>query len=86
MPLYDFQCRSCGHEFEALVRRADTDAPACPSCGSLELEKLLSAFAVSSAEITQAAATRKRKKDAAVARRDNVAKDIEADKHRLEDH
>jgi putative FmdB family regulatory protein len=86
MPLYDFKCRSCGHEFEALVRPVDTDAPVCPACKSRDLEKLLSAFAVSSAELTQAAAAKKRKKEAAVATRDNIAKDIEAEKHRLEDH
>lgn len=86
MPLYDFHCRSCGHEFEALVRPVDTGAPACPSCASRDLEKLLSGFAVSSAEKTRAAANRKRKTDAAVAKRDNIAKDIEAEKHRLEDH
>ena len=86
MPLYDFKCRSCRHEFEALVRPVDTDAPACPSCHGRDLEKLLSTFAVSSAEKTHAAVAKKRKKDASVARRDNVAKDIEAERHRLEDH
>ncbi|MBZ5559344.1 MAG: zinc ribbon domain-containing protein [Acidobacteriia bacterium] len=86
MPLYDFQCRSCGHEFEALVRPADTVAPECPSCHGRDLKKLLSGFAVSSAEKTQAAADKKRKKEAAVAKRDNIAIDIEAEKHRLEDH
>jgi hypothetical protein len=41
---------------------------------------------VSSAEKTQAAADKSRRKAAAVARRDNVAMDIEAEKHRREDH
>jgi len=86
MPLYDFQCRACRHEFEALVRPADTAAPACPACHGRDLEKLLSAFAVSSAEKTQAAASKKRTRDASVARRDNVAKDIEAEQHRLDEH
>ena len=81
-----FRSRSCGHEFEALVRPVDAAPPACPSCRSRDLEKLLSGFAVSSAEITRAAADKKRKKEAAVAKRDNIAKDIEAEKHRLEDH
>lgn len=40
MPLYDYQCRSCQHHFEALVRSGTT--PACPRCASLELEKCLS--------------------------------------------
>ncbi|MBI3490193.1 MAG: zinc ribbon domain-containing protein [Acidobacteria bacterium] len=85
MPLYDFHCRSCAHRFEALVR-PEQGAPECPACHGRDLEKLSSGFAVSSAEKTQAAAAKKRKKEAAVARRDNIAMDIEAEKHRLEDH
>jgi putative FmdB family regulatory protein len=46
MPLYEFQCRSCTHEFEVLVRPGDS-APKCTSCGSEDLEKLLSQLAVS---------------------------------------
>jgi putative FmdB family regulatory protein len=40
MPIFEYQCRGCAHQFEALVRKSDT--PACPSCSSTELEKLLS--------------------------------------------
>ena len=40
MPLFDFQCKSCGHEFEALVRGQAT--PACPRCASSDRERLLS--------------------------------------------
>ena len=86
MPLYDFRCRACQHEFEALVRPQDASAPQCPACKGAELEKLLPTFAVSSAEKTRAAATKKRQKEAASARRDTIASDIEAEKHRLEDH
>ena len=52
MPIYEYQCRKCGHEFELLVLR-DT-IPACPSCSAQDLERLLSGFAVSSAELRQA--------------------------------
>ena len=45
MPLYDFRCRACREEFEALVR--PPAVPACPSCGSGDLEKLLSGFSFS---------------------------------------
>jgi putative FmdB family regulatory protein len=48
MPLYEYVCRACGHEFEALVR--DATVPPCPSCKSQDLERLLSLFAVSSEE------------------------------------
>jgi putative FmdB family regulatory protein len=86
MPLFDFRCRACGHQFEALIRPADPAPPRCAACGGDDLEKLLPTFAVSSEERTREAATKKRKKEAAVARRDNIAMDIEAERHRLEDH
>ena len=43
MPNYEYACRDCGRDFEALVR-SDT-VVACPACRSLELEKKLSVFA-----------------------------------------
>ena len=41
MPLYDYRCRACTHEFEALIRTSDT--PSCPACHGQDLERLLSA-------------------------------------------
>jgi len=46
MPLYEYECKQCGHQFETLVRAGDP-APACAECGSTELEKLLHNVAVS---------------------------------------
>jgi putative FmdB family regulatory protein len=46
MPLYEYQCRACGHSFETLVR--DSEQPACPACQSHDIERLLSSFGVSS--------------------------------------
>jgi len=43
MPIYEYACRACGHEFETLVRASET--PGCESCGSPELEKKPSVFA-----------------------------------------
>ncbi len=40
MPLYDYRCQACQHTFELLVRASTV--PACPQCGSTQLEKLLS--------------------------------------------
>ena len=40
MPIYEYRCKSCAHEFETLVRGEMT--PQCPECESEELEKLLS--------------------------------------------
>ena len=47
MPLYDFQCRNCGHRFDDLVRQA-SDA-VCPECDSRKVERLISSFAVKTA-------------------------------------
>ena len=44
MPLYEFQCKGCGHEFEDLV--LGSSCPVCPSCNGQRLERLLSVFAV----------------------------------------
>lgn len=56
MPIYEYVCRDCKNEFEALVR-SDT-VPVCPNCDSRELEKMLSVFATaaSASEPTPAAA------------------------------
>ena len=62
MPIYDFHCRGCGHEFEALVRPQDQQAASCPSCKSPDLERLLSSFAVSTAEKTRAAVKQSRQR------------------------
>jgi putative FmdB family regulatory protein len=40
MPIFEYKCRGCGNEFEALVRKSDT--PECPSCKGTELDRLLS--------------------------------------------
>ncbi|GAB4263670.1 MAG: hypothetical protein Kow0092_14750 [Deferrisomatales bacterium] len=43
MPLYEYVCRSCGREFEALVMGGGE--PRCPDCGGARLTRKLSAFA-----------------------------------------
>jgi putative FmdB family regulatory protein len=44
MPLFEYECRGCGKQFEFLTREGQ--APACPSCKGADLQKRLSAFAV----------------------------------------
>jgi putative FmdB family regulatory protein len=48
MPLFDYRCKKCGHQFEALVM--GSTSPSCPSCQGKKLEKQLSVFAVSRGE------------------------------------
>jgi putative FmdB family regulatory protein len=46
MPLFEYTCRKCGHEFEALV--LGMRKPVCPKCKSEELEKKVSRVGVAS--------------------------------------
>ena len=41
MPVFEYACRACGEEFEALCLR-DGETVACPSCESLDLKKKVS--------------------------------------------
>jgi putative FmdB family regulatory protein len=52
MPIYEYECRACGHEFEQLIRTGDTAA--CPECKSQDLERLISLLTVSSDATRQA--------------------------------
>ena len=47
MPLYEYKCTGCGHQFELLILKASQPI-ACPSCASESVERMLSMFAVSS--------------------------------------
>ena len=45
MPLYEYRCLECQHEFEALVPAGRADQAACPECGVGDVRRLLSMFA-----------------------------------------
>jgi len=45
MPIFEYICQQCRHEFEALV--FGKDKAECPKCHSKKLEPKLSVFAVS---------------------------------------
>jgi putative FmdB family regulatory protein len=44
MPVYEYQCRSCKHEFEARKPIAKRDTAACPRCGGKRARRLVSMF------------------------------------------
>lgn len=46
MPLFEYACKECSHQFEALVRGEQT--PQCPSCQATALERRQSTFAARS--------------------------------------
>lgn len=45
MPIFEYICQECRHEFEALV--FGKDKAACPKCRGKKLEPQLSVFSVS---------------------------------------
>jgi putative FmdB family regulatory protein len=81
MPIYDFHCRACGHDFEALVRPQDPTPTRCPSRQHVDLERLLSSFAVSTAEKTRAAAKQSRQRQVKANKEKLVADEEYRKKH-----
>lgn len=45
MPIYEYQCQSCGHRFEYFQKMSDPVLTDCPECGKPDLQKLVSATA-----------------------------------------
>ncbi len=43
MPIYEYECGSCGHRFEAIQKMSDAVLKDCPACGNDTLKKLISA-------------------------------------------
>lgn len=62
MPIHEYACKACGHQFEFLKLPSTTTSPACPECKSQDLERLLSGFAVSSPEMSRARVKAARKR------------------------
>jgi putative FmdB family regulatory protein len=83
MPIYEYECRACRHEFEALVRLRDT--PSCPKCQSADLERKISLFAVESDGTRRMAINAARQRHAK-ASKDKVQAEIEYDRKLHDDH
>ena len=81
MPLYEYECKQCGHEFETLVRTGDP-APTCSACGSAELEKLLPSVAVSTEHTRQTNFNKARERAKKVTRDKEIAQFEYEEKHR----
>jgi putative FmdB family regulatory protein len=43
MPFYEYQCKSCGHDLEAMQKISDRPLKKCPQCGKSQLQRLMSA-------------------------------------------
>jgi putative FmdB family regulatory protein len=42
MPLYEYQCKKCGHRFERIQKFSDKMLKKCPECGGV-IEQMISA-------------------------------------------
>ena len=61
MPIFEYECRACGHQFEFLVLPS-SPAPECPGCQHQDLQKMISLCAVSSEGTRQSHLSSERKK------------------------
>jgi putative FmdB family regulatory protein len=43
MPFYEYQCKNCGHDLEAMQKISDPPLKKCPQCGKAQLQRLMSA-------------------------------------------
>ncbi|MGD2170969.1 MAG: zinc ribbon domain-containing protein [Gammaproteobacteria bacterium] len=43
MPIYEYVCKDCGHEFDALQKLSDEPLKTCPACEKDSLKKKISA-------------------------------------------
>jgi putative FmdB family regulatory protein len=75
MPLYEYDCLKCGRRFEVLLLRGPQPI-VCSACGHDGVERVLSAFAVSSKESRQANVESARKRNLSLDR-DKVRTQIE---------
>jgi len=43
MPIYDYKCSKCEHQFEVIQRLSDNPVESCPACNKKTVKKLVSA-------------------------------------------
>lgn len=83
MPIYDFKCRGCGHEFEELVKVGQSAD--CPVCGGSDVEKLVSLPAVST-EVTRQRSFGKARQKASAVRKEKQHAQAEYERNYIRDH
>jgi putative FmdB family regulatory protein len=42
MPIYEYECRHCGHEFEEMQRITADPLTECPACGEPQAHRIIS--------------------------------------------
>ena len=84
MPIFEYRCPGCLDEFESLVLNS-SPAPGCPSCGSQDLEKLMSMSSVSSEQIRSRATSDIRARNRAL-RKDHAHEEVKRVEAHAHDH
>ena len=46
MPLYEYECKNCGHRFEKIQKFSDPPHTTCPKCNQEGVQQVISAPAV----------------------------------------
>jgi putative FmdB family regulatory protein len=63
MPVYDYRCKTCGHEFTE-THPIEAPLPDCPECESVEVQRLItSAPTIARGILTPAGTSRKSSKE-----------------------
>lgn len=84
MPIFEYRCAACGHEFEQLVLKA-SNAPLCPSCGSPNPEKRMSMPSISSEQTRGRASLDIRARNRAL-RKDHAVEEVKRIERHASDH
>jgi putative FmdB family regulatory protein len=48
MPIFEYECKKCGHKTEFLEKANSSKKHSCEKCGSSEMQKLFSTFSAGS--------------------------------------
>lgn len=83
MPIYDFKCRTCGRQFEELVKLGQT--PNCPACSGTDLEQLVSLPAVST-EASRRRSFAKARERASKVQKEQKHAQAEYERNYIKDH
>jgi putative FmdB family regulatory protein len=84
MPLYDFQCASCRHLFEELVKLGEI--PVCPVCGAKNCERRQSYSAKVSTEGSREHSLKGARQKAGAVKREKDQAHQEYVRHHMDHH
>ncbi len=83
MPIYEYKCQACGHQFEKIVKLNET--PDCESCKNSNLEKIFSVPGIRTPKSQQRAAQQEEHSKNKV-RRERVVAQREYERREIDEH